>query len=227
MAFSKHLNMYVNYSLEHDFRLNNHIFVKTGLSATHISNGNFQKPNQGLNFLTLFTGIRYSLENYRNIQYCTPELTEDLKKKRFFITASYGIKSFSRLSNKIFSVFGLSGEYNFRLNKNSWIGFVLTNYIDTSIPDEIRFENPEYSVSNSDKFRTALNLSYEMEIGKMSILAQPGIYLINKFKETRIMSNRFGFRYNFYKKFYANFYIKAHWIAIADVTEWGLSYKIK
>jgi hypothetical protein len=225
MALSTKINIYINYSLETDIRLFPKTDLKLGIGISHISNGNIKEPNKGINFITSFVGLKYSISNPKNIRNTNPYVKPDSTKNQFVITGSFGLKSTSRFTNSSYSVYALSAEYSRKVSRTGWIGLVLTNYYDNSLKQELETENPSYIYKNTDRIRTALNLSYEMKMGNLSYLLQPGIYLKNKYTHIGNISNRFGIRYYFPKGITANFMVKAHWVAIADVIEWGIGYK--
>jgi len=65
-----------------------------------------------------------------------------------------------------------------------------------------------------------------MKMGRLSYLIQPGIYLKKAYKQPGMISNKLGLRYYVNSHWAASVMVKAHWLAIADVVEWGIGYKL-
>jgi len=125
-------------------------------------------------------------------------------------------------------VYVLSFEYSRKVSSTSWLGLALTGYYDRSIKRE--FVNqiyPDSSFKSSDYYSIALNPSYEMKMGQLSFLFQPGIYLKQSFKEYGLIINRIGLRYSFRNNLVVGVAIKAHWLAKADIIEWSVGYRWK
>ncbi len=222
LAIGSKLNAYVSYSFESSFRISPNIDMKLGAGITHVSNGSFRQPNKGLNFLTSFTGFSYSFN--KNISVEPLELEEDSSKHQFLVVACLGYKQISRKYDNSYLVEGISGEYAHVINGNSWGGAAITIYHDPSLKKEIWMDDTIRSKFN-DNIRVALNLSYELKMGHISYVFQPGVYLKNSYKKPGVISNRLSVRYQFTDRMCASFTIKAHWFAIADFFEWGIGYR--
>lgn len=222
LAIGSRLNAYINYSVEAGFRLFPKTELKIGGGISHVSNGNFQQPNKGLNFFTVFTGLTYSLNE--EIKLSSPEAKEDNSKHQFLLMTSYGRKQISRKIDNSYSVIGVSGEYSHLLTGNSWGGAALNIYHDPSLEKELALSDT-LNTNFSHRIRVALNLVYELKMGRISYVFQPGIYLRNPYKLSGVISNRISVRYQLTSQWNAGITIKAHWFAIADVFEWGIGYR--
>ena len=224
LAIGSKLNVYINYSLEGSIRITPLMHMKLGLGFNHCSNGRFVEPNKGLNLVTSFLGISYSLEDpIKNILSESKE-NEEQKKDQFLLMGSWGQKQISRRFNNKYSVEGLSAEYAHGISRTSWLGLALNTYYDPSIKKELALDT--ITASGSDLIRVSLNISYELKMGRVSYVIQPGFYLKNSYKVPGVISNRIAFRYQLNRHWLAGITIKAHWVAIADYIEWGLGYKI-
>jgi hypothetical protein len=223
-AISSHLNIYLNYSLEAIVRINPLWQLKLGAGFSHLSNGRTNLPNKGLNIITSFAGIQYSFQNPYN--YVSDKKLEDLnnQKNKFIIIAGYGNKQIYRNLPKHYNAYAFSLEYSHRIFHNRYLGLVLNTYYDSSMPKELELAGENFE--NSDYMRVALNLSYEIQMGRFSYLFQPGIYLKNPFPGDKKYSNCFGLRYSLNKHWMMGASVKAHWVAIADFLEWNVAYRL-
>lgn len=224
LAIGSNVNVYINYSLETILRITPRLNYKLGAGITHVSNGNMQQPNKGLNIFTVFTGLNYSFNkpNYL-VNSLAPESSET-SKHQYNLWFSFGRKQISRKYDETYSVASVSGEYLHVIKGNSWGGAAVSLYFDPSLPREIELTDT-VATNFSDKLRVTLNLMYELKMGKISYVFQPGVYLKNPYKKSGSISNRLSIRYQINPTLSAGITIKAHWFAIADLFEWGIGYK--
>jgi hypothetical protein len=224
MAIGSRLNAYVNYSIETIYKLFPGAELKLGAGITHVSNGNFSQPNKGLNFFTAFTAVTYNFN--QQVIKTEPLQNESTARHQFMVLALYGRKQVSRKINNSYNVSGISGEYARLITGNSWGGVAMSLYHDPSLEKELSI-NDTITTRFSDRIRIALNLSYELKMGRLSYVFQPGVYLKNSYKISGNISNKLSVRYQLTPTLNAGMTIKAHWFAIADFFEWGIGYRWK
>ena len=223
VAIGSNVNVYINYSLEGLVRVTPLMQLKLGLGMTHVSNGRFKEPNKGLNLITSFVGIQYSLNDPLKSILTKPEETDEPGKNQLIVIGAVGEKQISRKYNYSYWPTALSAEFARKITRTSWVGLALTNYYDPSLKKEIELDG--YTAKSGDNFRMALNLSYELKMGRFSTLFQPGIYLRNAYTKPGAISNKIGLRYQLNRHWLTSVSIKAHWFAIADFIEFGIGYR--
>jgi len=223
MAIGSHLNVYINYSLEGTWRITPLLTFKFGAGLIHTSNGSFCLPNKGLNLVTSFAGLQYSFHSITRIQPLVPIDQEDEGKDQFIITLGAGHKQIEITHTDKTSPIALSAEYGRKIVRNGWLGSSINFYYDPSIQKKIEWAGD--SATHWDNLRISLNLAYELRMGKLGYIIQPGIYLKNKYTVSGIINNRLGLRYYFNQHLVAGVTIKAHWFAIADFVEFGIGYR--
>lgn len=228
IAIGSNLNVFLQYNLEGTIRISPLIQMKAGLSLIHSSNGSIKEPNMGFNIVTSYFGIQYSLSNQRNIILKDHKQNPDTSKHQFITSISYGWKSISRFHSYEYPVYAISFEYAKKISRSGWLGVALTGYYDRSIKKEFEIPiTPDTTFKSSDYYSIALNPSYEMKMGQLAFLFQPGIYLKYSVKDYGLITNRIGLRYYFKKQWIVGVSIKAHWLAKADFIEWCIGYKWK
>jgi hypothetical protein len=225
VAISSHLNVFINLSGVLSARLTEHWRMNMGVGVSHASNGRYNEPNKGFNLCTGFVGLEYSLAKINRPFKSIPVDDSNVHKNQFLISFSYGRKQISRRYAEHFSVEALSLEYGRRISPTHFLGFSLNTYYDPSIIKELKAKEEKYH--QSDSWRVSFNPSFDMQMGKLSYVFQPGIYLLNKYKEDGNLSNRIGLRYQLPANLTASVFIKAHWPAVADFIEWGIGYNFK
>jgi hypothetical protein len=223
VAIGSHLNVYINYSLEGLVKVSPQIQLKLGLGMTHVSNGRFKEPNKGLNLITSFAGLQYSLNNPAKFTLSGAKETDEPGKNQFLVVGAIGRKQISRKYSYSYTPVALSAEYAHKVSRTSWVGLALTTYYDPSLNKEIELDGD--TAKTTDNIRIALNFSYELKMGRFSYVFQPGFYLKNPYTKPGIITNRIGLRYQVNRKWFASVAIKAHWFAIADFIEFGVGYR--
>ena len=223
IAIGSHVNVYINYSLEGTVKITLQMQFKLGLGMMHVSNGRFKEPNKGLNLITSFVGLQYSLSEPSKTILSEPKENDEPGKNQIIAMASIGEKQISRKYDYSYWPKALSAEYAHKISRTSWVGAALTTYYDPSLKMELEMEGD--TVKTSDNIRIALNLSYELKMGRFSCVFQPGVYLKNAYTKPGSISNRIGLRYQVNHRWLAGVTIKAHWFAIADYVEFGVGYR--
>jgi hypothetical protein len=231
MVIGSRLNVYINFNVDATMKIVPQLYCKAGVGLTHASNGNFKEPNKGINLITSFVSLQYSFK-HSGLTSSEKELENaDTDKNQFLVSGAFGWKSISRFHSYYYPVYAISAEYARHITYTNSIGLALTGYVDKSLHKELSGEEAYNGTTQpdlraSDYVRLALNLSYELRTGKVSYLIQPGFYLKNAYKNPGIITNRIGLRYYFNTKWAASVMVKAHWMAIADVVEWGVGYRL-
>ena len=222
-AISSHINVYLNYSLDAIVRITPLLQIKIGMGFSHLSNGRFYEPNKGLNFITTFAGLQYSLNDQVKYTAQNDVKEEDLSKNKFIITLGGGEKQIYRKRSDRYMVTALSTEYSRKVFANGYIGLAVNAYYDSSLGKELEYKGE--TSTNADKLRISLNISYEIQMGRFSYIFQPGYYLKNSFRIKNDMTNRLGLRYALTNHWLTSVTVKAHWLSVADFVEWGIGYR--
>lgn len=225
MAIGSNFNVYLHYSIEATYRLTEHVTAKIGAGLTHTSNGNYREPNKGLNLITGTASLQYNLYAYHpDKNKIWVDNTTDQPVNQFIINGGFGRKQNSMLNNTIYTPIFLSMEYEHRVNESVWLGPAICVYRDNSINKDLELVG-DSAVDENTKIRISTHLSAEINMGKMSFVFQPGVYIKNSYTKIRIISNRLGCRYALTDHILGSVMIKAHWPAIADFVEWGICYR--
>jgi len=228
IAIGSKMNVFIQYNLEGIVKIAPLLQMKMGLSLIHSSNGSIREPNKGINVITSFIGLQYSLTNQlQNIKKESP-VNRDSSTNQFITMLTLGWKSISRLHSDGYPVYALSFEYSRKISNTGWLGLAFTGYLDRSIKKEFEIQFiPDTTFKLADYYSIALNPSYEMKMGRLAFLFQPGIYLKYSVKDYGLLTNRIGIRYCFKNNLVAGISIKAHWLAKADFIEWNVGYRWK
>lgn len=225
IAIGSPINVFVQYDLTGYYQLTPKTTIRLAVGFMHASNGSTHEPNKGFNLITSGIGIQHSLTPHSSIIRSAPASLTDTSRANLSIAGIMGWKDISRFKEYLFPVYGITLEYSQRVSNTGWLGIVLSGYADQSIEEEFKLDG-DTTFTSSDRFSAALNLSYEMRMGRLSFLFQPGFYLHHSFSPYGKVVNKLMLRYCMYNKLLVSMAIKSHWVAKADFIEFGIGYRL-
>ncbi|MBN1988192.1 MAG: acyloxyacyl hydrolase [Bacteroidales bacterium] len=225
IAVGSPINVFVQYDLTGYYQVTPRTTIRLAVGFMHASNGSIREPNKGFNLITSGIGLQHSLTAHKSIIRNTPATPLDTSRSALSVAGIMGWKDISRFKHYLFPVYGITAEYSRRISETGWLGVVLSGYADQSIEEEFRVIG-DTTFSSSKQFSAALNLSYEMRMGRLSFLFQPGFYLHHSFSPYGKVVNKLMLRYCVYNKLLFSMAIKSHWVAKADFIEFGIGYRL-
>ncbi|MDR2887587.1 MAG: hypothetical protein LBV26_06275 [Bacteroidales bacterium] len=131
-----------------------------------------------------------------------------------------------------YKCYGIAGSYNYQVSHKSKFGIGLMadylGYVNSSmsVEDEKLKAHP---APFSDGFEVSIYPSYELVMGKASLVVQPGFYLYrSKYPDkTPFNYQRAGLKYYFTDNISMAVNMRAHYWSIADFIEWTIGYSIR
>lgn len=186
--YSLSINPYLNLGLNARYRVNGGLFVKAGLNYNHISNGNVQDPNYGLNFPSVSLGIEKTINTFNE----KPMLL-DLKPNWRIDIALFASNKSSPLSLKDrFWVYGLGINVSRKVNLLHAFTFGAEFMADESIGFLFQYE----SRKGRSYYRLGGIIGHEFLLGSKFIFSQQlGLYLFNQTPYISWVYHRWGLSY--------------------------------
>ncbi len=243
---------YTNMTLFDFYRIHNlkkGIQLKYGLTGIHSSNGHTGLPNAGMNIIAAHIGI-----SFINKEMNQKSFVDSVSKKlSYTLKMGMGYHEFGATSKPVGGPLYPSYHFSFWVNKPyskigllqfGFTGAYYTSFYDYIISQEV------YTSNQKAKSATGLLFAgHEFVFGKVSFVAQAGIYFYNPFyikqkklegswsnlpdKIEAINSNRIGLMYYPFKKanslvklnnqFHVGLFLKAN-LAQADLFEYSMGY---
>jgi hypothetical protein len=197
--------------------LTNRLEVLFSAEAYHLSNGNTNKPNKGINMLGAETGIRYFLSNPTSL----PNGNFQPKKKKESSMIVFGAVGWVDESTK-FSINkptgSLSTGYYKTINQKSRLSTGIDLFYDEGVLLFTLKNNQLQNVMAAGIFG-----GHELTLGQISIVTQAGIYIHNPYPSDPFYYERFGIRYSVSKYVIPSIAIKVHGGDV-DFIEWGIGF---
>ncbi|NOZ48225.1 MAG: hypothetical protein GXO79_15830 [Chlorobi bacterium] len=221
-AYSTHLNIYFDFSVDISIRIYKQFSFVTAMGITHYSNGAVKMPNLGLNTITRQFGINYS-PSYKNKKRIKKALEKPEQKNELWIFYSPAIKKLPSKGKTMFFASSLAINYAFSINNKRKLGVGLDLFYDESLKSVYINEGVNYK--NSYRFRPGYHLSQDLLFGKFSFLLETGWYFTTHYKNDYTFYHRLGLKYRFSKNFFILYALKTHW-ATADYMELAIGTNI-
>jgi hypothetical protein len=213
-------NMQVMYKAY--FELNKYSELALGFGVTHYSNGNFRRPNLGINMLHLSLGWVRRVKLFETPSAKT--LPELFPKKGFEFNLGYARKQIAVADTRFFNIASTSLLYYFPQSKvRNWrMGTEV--FFDKTYPYSLFNEASLKHVPLSKMTEVALKVGHEFIFGRIAIITDLGTYVYrpNDYKKRVYFS--IGFNYFFNKGFNAQTRLKSH-MAVADYFYWSGGYR--
>lgn len=215
------LNAYINFNLDARFQITKKLKFVSGFGYHHYSNGKIRLPNLGINTVTAFTGIHYSITSVsvNNIQ----PLKTHKKANEITTVVSIGSKVISVNDGKKYFASSVFTEWNRYVSPKYKAGFGCDLIYDRSISPEIEKLHDE-KAENKELFRSGIHVSQALIMGNLSMYVHVGYYVgLKDAVNNSPIYDRLGMQYRLKEKYLINVSINAHF-SKAEFIEWGIGY---
>ena len=233
-------SLYAHLGMIYHQNLNKHLGFEASIGFSHASNGALKMPNFGINLLDPRLALTYSFDT-ENKDFKKREITPISTKNEISLSYAIGTKqidvsgsdsiSKAQFENTSFTIYNFVLLYQRQISFRSKIGAGIDFTMDPSDNAHGRVvgdENSVYPPTFDETAKLALVISYELSIGKLSLILQPGFYVYRTTHDpTPFFYQRVGTRYDIYKGFYAGASLRAVNFGQADWVELTFGYKLK
>ena len=220
IVIGSHVNTKIVFRADKEFSLSANNHLNLGIGVCHFSNGAYQTPNLGINFLLLNVGYSYL------------KTTASKKEKKLFDTdyvldqkwlcsviLSGGIRENPSPLREKYPIINLCHRINYlQSTKNNFIGGIDFTYN----PGILHRSHIPLEVS---PFQSGIFIGNERNFDRITFAVDMGAYLFNQNRKSLIY-HRFGFHYQLSNKIKILLQLKSHW-AVAEAFEFGIKYRIK
>jgi len=221
-AVSMHFNGFAYGNLLARYTIKRKFFIGGGISFTHFSNAAAKKPNLGLNVPAINMGVGYRFVEKEKTKREENYVYKYNKKWNHDLLASFGRKS-KEIESGEYGVFVLSYSATKHVAFKSKFGGGVDLFYNSALRGE-EGGNGEELMSTGDILQLGANVSYTLQIDRLSIFFNQGIYLYSNYKDDGSLYHRIGLRYLAFENLILNLSMKTHF-AIADHLEAGLGYR--
>ncbi len=205
------------------FKLNTQTQFIIGAGVTHYSNGNFKRPNLGINIVHLNLGFQ------RNIKWIDKPVfknKDDLfPKNGFEIMAGIANKQIAVADTRRFTIISTSLLYYFAHNKmRNWRAGT-EFFFDKTYPYQLFQPTSLENIKLAKMTEIAVKVGHEFIIGRMAIVTDLGTYLYRPGDYKKRVYFAIGFNYFIGRGIVAQTRLKSH-MAVADYFYWSGGFRL-
>ncbi|HAN78359.1 MAG TPA: hypothetical protein DCQ31_11635 [Bacteroidales bacterium] len=182
-----YLNVLGGGGFEIQWAVSGKLSLSAGAKVLHISNGEFQKPNDGLNFISYPVTLKY---NITTSEKPLIEISKTLKKHSFELFLSYALREVKALQPKKFAVVSGSAAYFRKIVHNWQLGISTDLFFDANNAAGYVL-NPQGS-----KLQAGFSGMWKLNFDKLSIEQGIGYYVYNKNSDRSNTYNRLNIKWN-------------------------------
>lgn len=233
--------IFINNGFKANYQVNKNFDVNVGLVFTHFSNGAVQLPNLGMNVFGPQFEIRYYVNGRPELKW--QNIPEYKKEWEYVALLAPALRQVGFLylnqngdtATKVFTygIISLSTGINRQIShKVKFGGGIDITYNSAHCADTMMVDGvPEKaSLRIADKLMLGIYPSFELVLGKLSLVVQPGFYLLRKQSEgfqTPLTYQRVGLKYHLNDHLFAGINVRAFSFSKADYIEWIVGYRIQ
>ena len=240
VAIGSHRTVYIGLNAFYSYQFADRWELKTGLGFTHFSNGATKKPNSGINLVSPFVEVNYSLhdrpllirsrqadysKNYEfALQFGVGEKQEIYKNPDNDELKTVGSFSVVNISLSLMKQRGWKSKYGLGLDlTNDTQGNLKITYDESGLPVLHK------SSSAIDQMKMGVFGTYEFCVDRLSIASYLGVYVIRKDypDQAPALYQKFGLKYHFKNNMFVGLLVRAGKFTVADVIEWNVGYRLK
>lgn len=221
--------------------LGKHLKLKSGLTVSHFSNGGMRIPNEGINVAGARVELQYLLHEqprliYREIPKYQREwewiaLIAPAKRQLAFLFSPDNSDTIAWVMN--YRALNLSSALNHQISHKVKFGIGADLcYNEAYGADTLMINSTPVKAPfrKQDKIMLGAYGSFELVLGKLSMILQPGFYLYKKEQDTQNVPSayqRIGFKYHIRNNLVAGISIRTIYFSKAEYIEWNMGYRIK
>jgi hypothetical protein len=223
VAVGSHVNIHFHLKLGAYYKIPAwKIQLQSGIAFDHFSNSNTKEPNLGLNYATVFTGLKYRLGEERPV--AERIMKPHARGSHYELIYSAGGKHPRTLGSKLYFTSSMTFEYKWELFRALHLGIGADLFYDTSTEAEmltVELKNHK----NIYDFRSGIHFSQEFVYNRLSLIIQEGFYvLLTDQVEKNVMYNRGIIRYRVSDHAFVHLAMKSH-LHILDYPEVGFGLR--
>lgn len=222
------------------YELGSHFDLGFGYSFTHFSNGALKSPNQGLNTFSPKISLSYRVNRFRPKLLIQPDLA--FRKNTSVDFSVFGgaknviykgndVDTITKYKGVYYPVYGFTTVVNRQVNYKSKLGIGMSLSYDGSYNSTVFVDNGELEPTegfHGNKLSLSIFPSYELVINKLSVVLQPGFYVLRKQSVNKkpVAYQRLGLHYQISRNLFTGINLRAYNYHISDFIEWTLGYRL-
>ena len=222
------------------YKLSPNFDLGVGYSFTHFSNGALKSPNFGLNTFSPKISLSYRVNRFSPQLLKQPDLTFTKNTSIDFsifggaknvIYRGNDVDTVTKYKGVYYPVYGFTTVVNRQVSYKSKLGIGMSLSYDGSYNSTVFVDNGELEPTegfHGNKLSLSIFPSYELVINKLSVVVQPGFYVLRQQSAYKkpVAYQRLGLHYQIGKNLFAGIHLRAYNYHVSDFIEWTLGYRL-
>lgn len=223
IVIGSHVNLFILARLENRFHISDKLDLVGGIGMTHYSNAAFKMPNLGYNFASAYAGVSYLFGEYDNSP--PPPPKDRSTTMEYSVLLAFGASENYPIGGDRFMAASLMATALKPFGKNGKAGIGHDIFYNSAILQH--FERDSTNIgSKANIIQNGLTATYQLELNRLSLQGQFGVYLKTLFKNDGLFYHRVGAHVLITENLLLNITLKTHF-AKADYLELGFGYRFK
>lgn len=214
-AIGSHLNVNFQFRLEKNFQFSNGGGMNAGIGISHYSNASFQTPNLGLNYVHIYLGKRFTIQEHHPVSDSVAVIAIlPYSPRKIEFELHGGIKENAVALGNKFPILKAAGHYTIQFSiKHAW-----SNGLDI-------YYNKALQHEEDILFQLGISSLYIMNFDEIKVGAGLGIYAVGKPQVSRGFYSTVFLQYFINKNWFAKINLRTHRV-MADFFTLGIGYAL-
>lgn len=233
-------SVFIDLGANLSYELSPHFDLGFGYSFTHFSNGALKSPNFGLNTFSPKISLEYRINRFKP-HLPQPSIPPSIRNTSIDFSIFGGAKNVLYKGNDVdtitkykgvyYPVYGFTTVLNRQVNYKSKLGAGLCLSYDGSYNSTVFVDNGELEPTegfHGNKLSLSIFPSYELVLNKVSVVIQPGFYILRKHSANKEPATyqRLGIHYQIGSNLFAGLNLRAYNYHVSDFIEWTIGYRL-
>ena len=233
-------SVFIDIGANLSYELSPHFDLGFGYSFTHFSNGALKSPNFGLNTFSPKISLEYRINRF-NPRLPKQSIPPFIKNTSIDFSIFGGAKNVLYKGNDVdtitkykgvyYPIYGLTTVLNRQVSYKSKLGVGMCLSYDGSYNSTVFVDNGELEPTegfHGNKISLSIFPSYELVINKLSVVIQPGFYVLRKHSANKEPATyqRLGIHYQIGSNLFAGLNLRAYNYHVSDFIEWTIGYRL-
>jgi len=185
-------SVFIDLGTSLNYEISPHFDLGFGYSFSHFSNGAMKSPNQGLNTFSPKISLEYRLNRFSPRMSILPAVPF-IKNTSVDFSIFGGVKnviykgnnvdSITKYKGVFYPIYGFTTVLNRQIDYKSKLGIGMSLSYDGSYNSTVFVDNGELEPTegfHDNKLSLSIFPSYKLVINKLSVVVQPGFYVLRK-----------------------------------------------
>lgn len=238
-------NIYIHEGLKMEYMFSKRFRTSLGFAFVHFSNGATKKPNMGVNSFVIQAGLTYNFfEDFSIESQAIPGFNDKLNilstlyfgLDNVFVTLPNEANLSKKFIYQYYPVVEISEAILYPFNSKHALGLSFNVCYQDNLGSDYYYKDEKLRIRQADfidRFNLSSAISYEYSIDELSIMLEPGVYILRQLNENAIVNGQLprffqniGLRYSLPNDYFVSVRLRAYSFHVAHYLQLGFGKRI-